>query len=174
MDGQSEQKTAQPAVKTYKFMFSPLLIVVFCIGLALAAAGIVLTTLQFLAFLREDPSSVYGWLKFVLLYFVSIFLAVLIIAMLLRSRYTITDKELILQFGIIRTRYELKKIYSVRLFRGSNKLTVYFDDFKTNYTVIVVKDVWYEDFIQTLLSRNERIEFDFTTAEEESNWKKKK
>ena len=65
-------------------------------------------------------------------------------------------------------------MYSVHLFRGSNKLAVYFDDFKTKYVVIVVKEKWYDDFIKTLTARNERIAFSFSTAEEEEEVKRKK
>ncbi|MDE6676327.1 MAG: PH domain-containing protein, partial [Clostridia bacterium] len=86
----------------------------------------------------------------------------------------VTEKQLIMQFGIIRSRYEIKDIYSVRLFRGSNKLTVYFDDYKTKFMVIVVKDSWYSDFIEALTKRNEKISFDFITPEEERDQKKKK
>lgn len=161
-------------VKTYKFKFSSLMIAVFALGLALCAACFALTTWNFIDFLKGDISSPYEWLKFILLYFVSVLLAVLIIAMLIRSRYVITDKLLIMQFGLIRSKYEIRKIYSVLLLSGSKKLNVYFDDFKTKYMTIVVKEEWYDDFIKTLTSRNERIEFDFSTAEDEINGKKKK
>lgn len=160
--------------ETFRFKFSPTMLAVLCLLLALCAACIGLTTWQLIDFLKGDISSVYSWLKYLILYFVSILLSVLVIAMLIKSQYVVTEKTLITQFGFIRSRYELKNIYSVRLLCGSNKLTVYFDDYKTKYTVIVVKDIWYNDFVQALIARNERIEFDYITAEEEKNWKKKK
>lgn len=160
--------------KVFPFRFSPLMLAVFSLLLCLCAAGIGLTTWQFVDFLKGDISSVYEWLKYLLLYIVSGLLGVLIAAMLISSRYTITQRELIVRFGLIRQRFDLKKVHSLHLFKGSKKLAVYFDDFKTKYTVIVVKEIWYDEFIRTMMLRNANIGFDFTSAEEEEQQKKKK
>lgn len=161
--------------ETFRFQFSGVMIALLTLLLALCAAGIALTTWQLVGFLQGgDLSSPYDWLKYALLYLVSILLAVIVVAMLIKSQYVVTEKQLVMQFGIIRSRYEIKDIYSIRLFRGSNKLTVYFDDYKTKYMVIVVKDAWYNDFVEALTTRNEKISFDFITPEEEQEIKKKK
>ncbi|MDE6411568.1 MAG: hypothetical protein K2L02_03410 [Clostridia bacterium] len=155
-------------VKTYKFRFTPMMIAVFSLGIALCAACFAITTWQFSEFvngLRGNISSAWEWIKYLLLYFVSIFLAVLLIAMLIRSHYILTEKRLITQFGIIFSKYEIKKIRSVCLLNGTKKLNVYFDDFKNRFITIVVKEEWYDDFIRTLTSINEKIEFDFTSPE---------
>lgn len=151
------------------------MLAVLIVLLLLCAAGIGLTTWQFAGFVQSgDISSVYEWLKYLLLYFASILLGILVAAMLVKSQYVVSEKLLTMQFGLIRSKYEIKKIASVKLFRGSNKLTVYFDDFKTKYIVIVVKDVWYDEFVKSLIARNERIDYDFISPEEEQEWKKKK
>ena len=162
----------QPA--KFSFKFSGTMIAVFCLLLVLCAGGIALTTWQLIGFLGGDISSVWRWMQFLLMYLVCILLIVFVLAMLIKSQYVITDKELIMQFGLIRSKYELKKIYSVRHFKGSGRLAVYFDDFKNKYAIIVVKESWYDDFVKALLERNEKISYDFTTAEEEEDWKKKK
>lgn len=163
----------QPA--RFKFKYSPLLIFLFILGFCLSAACIGFATWRLVLFIREgDLASYYDWIIFILLYLVSILFLVIGISMLIRSEYILTDSELITQFGIIRQRYALKKIMSVHLFKGANKLAVYFDDFHTNYIVIVVKDSWYNDFIRELTERNEHIAFTFSTAEEEAQIKKKK
>ena len=94
--------------------------------------------------------------------------------MLVRSQYILTEKELVLQFGFVKSRYEIKKIFSARVFKKSNKLTVYFDDFKTKYMVIVVREEWYDEFVKELGARNEKIEFDFVSVKEEEEWKNNK
>lgn len=163
-------------VKTYKFRFSPMMIAVFCIGIVLCAVCFALTSWQFVEFVigvRGDISSVWEWIKYILLYFVSVFLSLLLIAMLIRSRYIITERRLITQFGIIFSKYEIKKIRSVCLVSGTKKLNVYFDDFKSRFITIVVKEEWYDDFIKTLTSVNEKIEFDFTDPENNDRKKKK-
>ena len=154
-----------------------MMIAVFSVGIALCAACFALTSWQFIEFisgLRGDITSAWEWIKYLLLYFVSILLAVLLTAMLIRSRYMITEKHLITQFGVIFSKYEIKKIRSVCLIGGTKKLNVYFDDFKNRFITIVVKEEWYDDFIETLTSINERIEFDFTSPEKKDDTKKKK
>ena len=161
--------------KVYKFCFSPLMLTVFISGIILCIACFALSTWQFSGFITGgDLSSVWEWIKYLLLYFVSVFLAVLLVAMLVRSQYVITDKFLITKFGIIVTKYELKKIRSLCLLNGSKKLYVYFDDFKTKFMTIVVKEEWHDDFIKTLTAKNERIEFDFISAEDEQKKNGKK
>ena len=163
-------------VKTYKFRFSPMMIAVFCIGIVLCAVCFALTSWQFVEFVigvRGDISSVWEWIKYILLYFVSVFLSLLLIAMLIRSRYIITERRLITQFGIIFFFFLIKKIRSVCLVSGTKKLNVYFDDFKSRFITIVVKEEWYDDFIKTLTSINEKIEFDFTDPENNDRKKKK-
>ncbi len=159
----------------FPFRFSPLMLALCIAGLVLCAACIGFTSWQLADFLRTgDLGSVYSWLKFALLYLVSVTMAVLVIAMLIRSQYLLTDTHLIVQFGLIRQKYELKKIFSVHLFEGTGKLAVYFDDFKTDYTVIVIKKEQYDEFIRELTARNERIAFTFSTPEEEDEVKKRR
>ena len=159
----------------WRFRFSALTSALLVLGFALCAAGIALTTWQFIGFLQGGNfGSAYEWLKYAILYLVSIALAVIIVAMLVRSEYVLTDKKLTLVFGLIRFGYELEKTRSVHLFKGANKLAVYFDDEKTRYMVIVIKDAYYDDFVRELIERNERIGFSFSTAEEENEFKKKK
>lgn len=154
-----------------------MMIVVFAVGIALCAACFALTSWQFVEFVggvRGDITSAWEWLKYLLLYIASVLLALLLTAMLIRSRYMITEKYLITQFGIIFSKYEIKKIRSVCLITGTKKLNVYFDDFKNRFITIVVKEEWYDDFIRTLTSVNDRIEFDFTSPENDKNNKTKK
>lgn len=157
--------------KVYKFKFSPLMLALFGVGLALCAAGIGLNIWRIIT---QGASDAYAWLQYILLFFVSIFLAVLIVAMLIKSQYAVTEQYLVMQFGIIKTKYEIKKICSVHLFKGANRLTVYFDDYQTKYVSIVVKEMWYDDFVKTLLEMNDKIGFSFSTKEEEDEIKRKK
>lgn len=162
------------AIKRYPFKFSVLMLILFLLGLLLSLAGFGLTVWRFINFLKEDYTSIYHWIQYIILFFVSIFMATLIASMLIRSQYLITGKNLVLQFGFIQQKYALNTIYSVHLFKGMNKLAVYFDDCKTTYTIIVIKESLYDDFIKTMTERRPGIGFSFSTPEEEENFKKKK
>ncbi len=169
-----KERPGRPGTR-YRFRFSPLTLAVLLAGLALCLAAIGLTTWQFADFLRAgNLSSLLEWLKFILLYCVSGALAVIIAAMFVRSEYILTNRELTLAFGFLRSRYPISSIASVHLFKGANKLAVYFENEKSKYMVIVIKDTLYETFAKDLISRGDRIAFSFSTAEEEEEIKKKK
>lgn len=163
-----------PEKKVFRFRFSALLLTVMCVGLALCAACIALTTWQLIDFLSVDGKNLYDWIKFSLMYFVAALLAVLLLAMLIKSQYVFTEKELVLQFGIVKSKYEIAKIYSAKLFKKSYRLVVYFDDFQTKFMNIVVREEWYEEFIKELGMRNEKILFDCVSEEEEKQYKNDK
>ena len=166
--------TAKNGVQRWKFRFTTPVKILLALGLALCAAGFALTTWQFVEFLRGgDLASAYEWIKFILLYLASTAIAVLIAALMIRSEYILTAKKLTLAFGLIRISNSLDTIATVHLFKGANKLAVYFDSEKTRYLVIVIRDTEYDSFIRALLARNERIGFSFSTAEEEEEAKKK-
>lgn len=159
----------------YAFRFSPVHVIVAVLVFLLCAASVVWTTVLFVPFVKSgDLTNVYEWLKYLIPYFVSLLFAVLATGILVRSRYGISDDSLLMQFGFIRQRYEIKKIFSVHIFRGSNKLAVYFDDFKTDYLFIVIKDSLFGDFVKDLCSRNEKIVFTYSTSEEEDEAKRDK
>lgn len=104
--------------KHYPFQFTNQMIFIFAVALLLCAACFGVSTWRFVGFLQSgDLASFYSWLQYIILYLVSILLAVLITAMLIRSRYTVTEKQIILQFGLIKSKYEIKSIYSIHLFR---------------------------------------------------------
>lgn len=156
-------------------MFPPLTLAILILALALCAAGFSLTTWQFVDFLRTgNLASALDWIKFFLLYAVSVFIPVIVTAMLVRSEYLLNDTQLVLTFGFIRMRYPLDTIRSAHLFKGANKLALYFNDEKTHYTVIVISPKCYDEFVRAIILRNDRISFTFSTPEEEEEFKKKK
>ena len=94
--------------------------------------------------------------------------------MLVRSQYVIGEKYIVLQLGIVRVRYPLKDLRHIHLFRGSQKLALYFEGEKPSYAAVVIKSSLFDEFVQELLSRCPSAEFSFSTPEEENEEKKKK
>ena len=90
-------------------------------------------------------------------------LLVILISLLVSSYYSIDGKTLKTSFGIIKSKYDITKIETVLLDRTTNKLSVYFND--NNFIVIVVKEDWYDDFIDALCKANTNIEFSIKSKE---------
>ncbi len=161
----------QGAVKRFPFRFTPFICFLLILGVALCLASFGLTTWYFTDFIKGDISSAYEWIKYVLLYGVSVAGTVIFLSILIRSEYLLTAQKLRIRFGVIVSSYDLKSIRSVKHLRGSDKLAVYFE--RDKYMMIVVNPSWYDDFVKSLLERNPKIGFDFVTAEEEQNLRKK-
>ena len=157
------------SMKRYKFLFSKLLYAVFALAIVLCCAGVGTAIWRYVMGYIEDT---YVWIGFCVLLFVSAFLAVLIVSIMIRSYYSIDDKELCLRLGLLKSRYPLKTVSSVHLFKGSGKLVVYFKD--NRYSAIVIAESEYDDFVKTLLEKNDRIGFSFSSPEEEDEIKKTK
>lgn len=162
-------------VRHFPFRFTPLILALCVGGVLLCAASFGFSTWQFVDFVRTgDLTSPYEWIKYVLWYGASLALSAFIVSMLIRSRYTLDDDTLTVQFGFVKQRFAISKIYSVHLFRGAKKLAVYFDDFHTDYIGIVIAEEHWDEFVRALTERSPRIGFTFSTAEEEEQFKKKK
>ena len=160
---------------TFRFRFSPLLLAVMIAGVLLCLACISLTTFQLVEFIKADPSSVYGWLKYMLMYIASVLLLVILCAVLIKTQYVITNEELILQYGIVKTKYKMKTIYSVEILEKTNKVILYFNEFKTKYSVLAVKEEWCGEFVKTLQDKNDKIEIELVgKSDEPKNDDKKK
>ena len=106
-------------------------------------------------------------IQYVVLLLVSALIIVVFVSLLIRSCYKITDKEIVLWFGIIKSSYKIAEIESVHLFTKTNKLVVYFKN--ERYTVIVVKPEWNNEFIKDLLSKNEKIRYDVSTTDKDGD-----
>lgn len=174
MEETLETNIRPTTVKTYPFRLSPILIAVLILGLGLSATLLGITVWRTVNYVSGGVYSTYEWIQLGILLFMSVLVLALVISILLRSRYVLTGDKLILWLGFIRTTYYIKNIYSIRLYKGSARLAVYFDDYHTKYAVIVIKPALYDDFTKCLMERNPRIEYDFITAEEENELKKKK
>ncbi|HIY45202.1 MAG TPA: PH domain-containing protein [Candidatus Borkfalkia excrementipullorum] len=147
-------------MKTYKFRFSKLVIILCCVALAAALAAIGYTIYRIYRYGFSSPLLV---IQHVTILVVAVLAIVIFAALLIRSVYKITDKEIILWFGIIKQTFKIAEIESIHLFTKTNKLVIYFKDEK--YTVIVVKPEWYNEFTKEILARNSKIRYDVSTTD---------
>ena len=151
-------------MKSFKYKFTPLMKALLIIAIVLSFIGFGLTTWRVIVNgvkLASDP--VYNILTYCLSYFVTVALLVLCTGILLNSRYVLNGTTFKTQFGFIVSKYDVNKIDEVTLNRKTNKLTVTFES--GEFMVIVVKQTWYEEFINALLEANPKINYSVISLE---------
>lgn len=159
-------------MKTYKYKFTKLITAFIWVGIALSVAAFALNTYFVIADgTGSAANALYPILRYVLMYFVSGAAFVLLISLIFSSYYAISGTKFKTSFGIIKSNYDIGKIESVVLDRKTKKLSVYFND--ENFIVIVVKEEWYEDFIEELLKANNKIEYTINSKENDIDEEKK-
>ena len=156
-------------MKTYKFKLSKIALLLSILAIILSLGGIALTVYRII---KIGFTSFTVGVQHVVMLIVCVALLVVFISLLIRSYYKITDKEIILKFGVIKSVFKIEEITSVHLFTKTNKLVLYFKN--ETYTVIVVKENWHKDFIDDLLSKNDKIVYDVSYEESEDDEKNDK
>lgn len=149
-------------MNTYKFKLSKIAVLFCILGLLLGAGGIAFTVYRILRLGFTSPQLI---IQHVILLIIAPLAIAIFASILIRSVYKVTDKEIVLWFGFIKSSYSIANIESIHLFSKTNKLVLYFKDEK--YTVIVVKPEWYNDFTKDILSRNNKIRYDVSTTDKD-------
>ena len=101
-------------------------------------------------------------LKSPFLILICIFCIVVVISLLIRSQYVVTEEFFIIKFGFIQNKYPIHEITSLLLNTDTQKLTVYMGE---QYFVAIVNPQWNNDLVQALRKVNPDVEFSFTLAE---------
>lgn len=149
-------------MKSYKFKFSKLVLVLIGLAIAAALAAVAYTIYRIYLYGFSSPLLV---IQHVAVLIVAALAIVIFVSLLIRSVYKITDTQIILWFGIVKQTFKIADIESVHLFTKTNKLVIYFKDDK--YTVIVVKPEWYNEFTKEILARNDKIRYDVSTTDKD-------
>ena len=153
-------------MKTFKYRFTRLTTAFIYIGIALCVIGLGVNTYSVIVSdIAAEPYPVYPIIRFVLLYLIPAILLVILISLLISSYYRIEGNILTTSFGIIKSKYKTEEINSVILDRTTNKLSVFFKN--NGFIVIVVKEEWYDEFINELCKANTAIEY--TVKSKENN-----
>ena len=150
-------------MKKFNFKFSRTILVFIYIGIALAVIAFGVNTYFVFSQGVGEEDKIYPIVRYLLMYFVSILLFVVLVSLKIASYYSVDEKYLKTSFGIIKSKYEIAKIEAVLIDRTNNKLSVYFED--KSFIVIAVNDEWYEEFTDALLKVRPEIEFSIKSKE---------
>lgn len=164
-----EEKKPTLETKYFKYKLTPTMIAIAVAVLVLCAAGIGVSAYRIY-------KSVGSWefadaLKSPLLILICLFCIAIVIAILVKSQYVVTDKYYITQYGFIKSKFFIKDITSMELNTDTHKLTVYCGE---QYSVLSLSPEWSEAFVRALLDVKPSITYTFTLADKEPDKKKKK
>ena len=146
-------------MKIFKYKFTKLIYALIGVILVLSVAGFAITLWQVIDFGIDTANPTFTIIRYILMFIVTIALIVILISLLISSYYAVDAKSKTIKtsFGFIKSSYDIKTIDTVMLDRTTNKLTVVFED--EHFIVIVVKEEWYEDFVQAILDVYPKIEY---------------
>ena len=145
-------------MKVFKFKFAKWIIALIYVAIALCVIGFgvnifFICTKGF----NGAQDVVYPIVQYASMFFVTTLLCVILTSLLISSKYTIDDNYFITHFGIIKSKFLIADVEKIELDRQKNKLSVYFKS--GEYVVVVVNEEWYNNFIETLLEKNKKIEY---------------
>lgn len=160
-------------MKIFKFRFTRVNYGLIFAGLALAVAAFGVNTYFVISEGISSAANVtYPIIQYSVTYLISVLLFVVLIGLLVSSYYSVDEKYLKTCFGIIRSKYDVKAIETITLDRATNKLSVSFEN--NTFIVIVVREEWYEDFVEAILKANPAIEYAIRSKESDRDDDEKK
>ncbi len=127
---------------------------------ALCATGIALSVYRIAKFGIASFTDV---LKYPFLIFVSVFCIAVVVALLIKSQYVVDQRYLIVQYGFIKSKFELSTITSMVLDLSTDKLTLHIGE---ESIVLTTSKEWNEKFVRAILDRNPSTEYTFVFADE--------
>ena len=154
-----KKQTAPQEAKIFKFKFTPLMIVLACLVIALCALGIALSVWRLV---RDGVHGFGDVLKSPFLIAVCLFGIAVVVGVLIKSRYLVTKEFFVTQFGFIKSKFPIKEFTSMILNTDAKKLTIYMGE---AYLVTSIHPEWNNDLIQALREVKPDIEFSFTLAD---------
>ena len=93
---------------------------------------------------------------------ISVVAAALFSSMLISSNYTVTDKELVLNWGFLKNRFPLSSVKKIVLEQTKEKLILYYNE--ENFFILNARTVDYADLVDEMRKKNDKIVFEFTSS----------
>ena len=141
----------------FRYKFSKPITALIYISIALCFVGV---GINIFLIITGDVNPI---IQYTLMFLIPAVLLIILVSLLISSYYSIEDKYFKTSFGIIKSKYEISDIETVILDRTTNKLSVYFKN--NSFIVVVVKDEWYNEFIDALCKANRNISFSIKSKE---------
>ncbi len=144
-------------MKTFRLKFPIHIVLLAYAGIALCAAVFGATLWRCID--RGGFTDFYDSLQYIILFALSVIAPVLFLLFVYRSKYEITDRELIVSYAFLKSSYKVAEISKIVLDKALCRLAVYMGD---SYMILRLNEEWSLEFIDLLLSRNKSILYDET------------
>lgn len=148
---------------TYRFRLSKLAVIGCIAGILLGLGAAAYTAYRIWS--NGGDVSVQLGLQYAVTLLVAALALAIFPSVLIRSVYKVSDTQIVLWFGFIKSVYQIEDIVRIHLFTHTNKLVLYFKD--ERFTVIVVKPEWYNDFVKDITGRKPSILYDASDDDKE-------
>lgn len=163
-----KNQTQQKNTNCFKYKFSPLLLVLSVAVLVLCVGGIVASIYRIAV---EGIHDFDDALQSPFLIAICIFGIILMISILAKSQYVVSENHYVAQFGFIKSKFLIKDITAVVLNTDEKRLTVYMGE---QYFILSMRPEDNENFAKALQKVNPNIDFSFTLTDTFSNPKNNK
>lgn len=154
MDKNSQKQVQR---KNFPYKFSPVLLLLCGLVLLLCMAGIAVSVYRMIA--NGGIFTFYDFLKYPFLILICVFCIVLIVALLIKSQYSLIGTELITQFGLIKTKYDVLKITELTHDRERSKLQINFGE---EFFILLLNSAWEDDFVHELIKLNPNANYSYS------------
>ncbi len=145
-------------MKKYKYKFTPLVIALLITLTLIALVCIGLNLYRLIDnILKNNQISLMNWISYAIIIILSITAIVLVISIFLKSYYQITEKSVLLRWGLIKNEIELKSVKEIKLSKTKGRLELVFED--ESFFVILTNQLWFEEFVDQIKLKRPEIVF---------------
>lgn len=146
-------------VSRFPFNLSQTILLLCIAALALCALGVAVSVFRIV---RHGVNGFYDIIKYPFMIALCLLAILLIVALLCKSEYVISEKYLHSDFGLIKSKVELKTITSAVVDLQEEKITVYTGE---EFFVLLLKKKVAQSFAAELLKANPKIDLSYTLTE---------
>ena len=145
--------------KRFPFRFSKTLIILSILALALCALGIAVSVFRIV---KYGVDGIYDVIRYPFLIVICVFAILLVVSLLVKSEYVISEKFLHSNFGFIRSKVALKDITAVSVDLQEENISVYTGE---PFFVMLLKKEQAQAFSSAIIQANPDIDLSFSLTE---------
>ncbi len=151
--------------KKYKYEFTKTFYIIAILGGLVSLASIVLNAIRLVNLTSKNIAlGGYECASLILSTVLAVAFVIFITTAFISSYYEITDKQVVLKWGVIKNVVDLAEVKEIKLMTNSKKLQLTFND--ESYFIIAVSNCCKEDFVDEITKKFPKILYVQETEEQ--------